>query len=307
MRLNLWISLPLSMICVLANAQGTASTTTTANTTATAKVTPLTTAPAAATSTAKVEAKKETPSVAYSLAYEVAYSLQSEKQPDGSRSQSMGHTFTPGISYGDYSGSLIFEYNQDLLDSANKNVNFWSDPILTAKRKSISLGEYLKLGPSATLVLPFTNKSKNEIGMVYNIGAAASLSLNTKVIGLSDWSLSYQLSANKIFTDFDTNAKTGNPNPSHRLRNRLSFGYSFTESLSFFNLFDFNSNYNVNGTVTNSFFTLQSLGYSITENISASLSHTNGGNYLKSGSYENNLKAYDSENSAYNVGLEVSL
>jgi hypothetical protein len=303
MKLNLWISLPLSMICVLANAQGTASTTTTTATTASAT----STAAPAATSTAAAPKTEEAPKVGYKISYEASYSLQAQTQPDGSRSQSLAHSFSPGLTYGLYSASLALEYSQDLLDSGNPDSNQWSDPVLALGRKSIPLGEYFKFGPSATLTLPMTDNSKNNVGTKYNIAAAASLSLNTKAVGLDNWSLSYQLAASKIFTDFDTNAKTGNPNPSHRFRNRFSLGYNFTESLSFFNMFDFNSNYNVNGTVTNSFFSLQSLGYSITDNISASLSHTNGGAYLKSGSYENNLKVYDSESSTYNVGLEVAL
>jgi len=135
MKLNLWISLPLSMICVLANAQGTAPTTTTAtattttNTTAKAKVTPVTTAPAAATSTAAPK-KDEVPSVKFGLTYEGEYSLQAQTQPDGKREQGLSHTFTGTVGYGDFNILALMIYDQDLLDSNSNKSNSWSDATL---------------------------------------------------------------------------------------------------------------------------------------------------------------------------------
>lgn len=307
MKLNFWISLPLSMICLMAQANTTTTASTTTTTVATTAPAAATTATAstdaAATSTTAAPKKEEAPTLKYGVSYEAGYSMQAQQQPDGSRSQSISHSFTPSLSYGEYRSSVSFSYEQDLIDSST---NGFADPVFAASKKAWTLGQYLKLGPSATLVLPMTDASKNKTGLMYNIGGALSLSLNTKNLGMEALSASYQVAVSKTFTNYDTNS-AGNPQTSHKLRNRISLGYQITDVVSFFNMFDFNSSYSVNGVVTNSFFSLQSFGYSINDNVNVSLAHSNGGAYLKTGTYEKNLKFFDSENSSYSVALEVSL
>jgi hypothetical protein len=293
---KIWITLPISLLCALAQADTvTIAQPAPANTLA---------APAAATSTAAAPKKEEAPSVKYNFTYEAGYTVQSQTQPDGSRSQSGSHGFKPGLSYGEYRAGATFEYEQDLIDS---EADTWSDPVLTLSKKAWVLNDYLKLGPSGALVLPLKDSTRNEVGLMYGISGALTLSLNTKTLGMDSWSLGYQLSMAKNFTSFDTNAKTGNPNRSYRIRNRITTGYNLPADFSLFAMFDFNSDYSINGVVTNSFLALQSLGYSINDNVSLSFSHANGGAYLKSSTYENNLKLYDTENSSYSLGLEVSL
>ncbi len=300
MKLNFWISLPLSMICLVANGQGT-TTTSIATSTPAAAVN----APATATSTVKVEKKEEDPKIKLGLIYDADYSLQAETQADGSRSQTLGHTFMPTMGYGEYSLMAVFPFEQDLV--ATSSGNKWSDPSFILGKKAWELGQYLKLAPSGSLMLPMTDSTRNEVGLLYNLGAALKFSANTKNMGMDSLSLAYQASVTKNFLSFDTNAKSGSPNRSYRLRNRFDLGYDITDSFSFFNRFDFDSNYSVNGVVTNSFATTQSFGYQINSKVSASLSHSNGGSYLKSDTYENNLKLYNKEDSSYGLGLELVL
>lgn len=298
MKLNLWLSLPLSVICIAAHANTT--TTTTAPAAATT-----TTAPAAATSTTAAPAaakKEEAPSVKFGFVYGGSYSLQAEKQADGTRTQAIGHEFTGKMSYGDYRASVYSAYENDIVDTSG--TGSFTDPAWKLSRKSWTLNDYLSMGPALTLTIPMNASSKEDD--LYTVGGALSFSLNTKTLGLDSLSLGNEISANKYFTKYDTTS-AGSPSKSHRFRNRITVGYDITDKFSFFNLFDFNFNYSVNGVVTNSFFSLQSFGYTLSDNVSVSLSHTNGGAYLKSGTYENNLKFYDSKSSNYSVGLEVSL
>lgn len=303
MKLNFWISLPLSMICLIANANTTTTASTTTTTVASTTPAASTVAAPAATSTTAAPKKEEAPSIKYGVTYEAGYSMQAQAQPDGKRKQSMSHSFTPSLSYGEYKSTVSIGYEQDLVNSAS---NGFADPTFALSKKAWTLGDYFKLGPSGTLTLPMTDESKNEVGLMYNIGGALSLSLNTKTLGMEALSASYQLAVNKNFTNYDTNSE-GNPQTSHKLRNRLSIGYNITDAFSFFNMFDFNSSYSVNGVVTNGFFSLQSFGYSINNNVSVSLAHSNGGAYLKKGTYENNLKFFDEKGSNYSFALEVNL
>lgn len=309
MKLNLLISLPLSMICLSAYAQAPAASTTTTTTATTAAPAATATAtaatPAAGTSTAAAPAaakKEEAPSVKFGFSYQFGYSIQAQQQPDGSRSQSLSHGLTPSMSYGEYRSSVNMTYEQDLV-STNETGAF-SDPVFSLSKKSWALGDYFKLAPSGTFMLPVQAATKENT--LYTIGGALGLNLNTKTLGMDALSLGYQLALTKYFTKYDTTT-SGSPSRSHRMRNRVTAGYSLTDAVSLFTMLDFNSDYSVNGVVTNNFFTLQSVGYSINDNVSMSLSHSNGGAYLKAGTYENNLKVYDSENSSYGLSLEVSL
>lgn len=294
------------------NAATTATTkaaTTTSTTVAPAASTttaPTAAAPAttAATSTMTAPKKEEAPSVKFNLSYDLGYTLQSEAQPNGSRSQSVSHEFLPGMAYGQYSSFAYIGYEQNLIKSSE---NSWSDPIFGLSKKAWDLGQYLKLAPSGSVTLPLTDSTRNEVGLLYGVGAGLNLGLNTKNLGMDAWSMSYQLNASRSFTSFDTNASDGNPNRLYGFRNRFNLGYNFTDAFSFFTRFDFNSNYSVNGIVTNSFNHFQSFSYSINEVTSVSFTHNNGGSYLKKDTYENNLKFYDTKGSTYSVGLSVNL
>ena len=302
MKLNYWISLPLlSTICLFANANTTTTVATPAPA-ATATAAPVT-APAAATSTTAAPKKEDAPSVKYGISYEAGFSLQAQTQPDGTRSQSLSHGLTPSLSYGEYRSSVAISYEQDMNDSAS---NGFADPVFALSKKAWTLSKYFKLAPSGTLMLPMTDASKNKTGLMYNVGGALGLSLNTKELGMEKFSTGYQIAVSKNFTNYDTNS-SGNPQTSHKLRNRITAGYSITDTISFFNMFDFNSSYSVNGVVTNSFFSLQSFSYSVNDNVGLGFAHSNGGSYLKSGTYENNLKFYDSVASTYSLSLEVNL
>lgn len=313
-KLNLWISLPLSVFCISLNAQAATSTTTTtvattASTPATTTTVTTTAATPVATSTTAAPKKEEAPAVKFGFVYDFGYNLQAQTQTDEktgaiSRSQGLSQTFKPTIGYGEYSAFASVDYDQDLIDTTGTG---FSDPVVGLSKKPWELGKYLKLSPSVAVQLPLKDETRNEVSLIYNLGGSLGLSLNTKALGLDAFSLGWQVSANKNFTNYDTNAKTGLPNKSHSLRNRFTFGYDITDAFSFFNMFDFNSNYSVNGVVTNSFFTLQALGYALNEKVSLSLAHTNGGPFLKSTTYENNLKLYDSTSSTYSIGLEVVL
>lgn len=299
MKLNLWISLPLSMICLIANAQTASTTTTTTATTATT-----TAAAPAATSTAAAPKKEEAPSAKFGLSYTAEYALQAQTQPDGSRTQELSHDFFMTMGYGEYNSYLDMMYIQDLVDSKN---SAWIDAALGVSKKAWNLGKYLKLGPSASLALPLTDATRNVTGLQYAVGAGLKLSMNSKAVGLDDFSASHAVSVVKYFTNYDTTA-TGNPSKAYRLRNQTVLGYNITDSISVEGLGRLDSNYSVNGVVTNFFILQESISYTVNDNVSIGFSHANAANYLDSAKdYENNFQLYDSESSGYAVNINVSL
>lgn len=307
---NLWISLPLSLIClsVQANTITVASPAPAAKTAAPA-------APGASTTSAVNTSVAAAPAAAApapnklsaSLTLGAEYGMQAMQQPDGTRSQGLTYNIKPGMSYGDYTIKVDEYYDHDLIDPASDDGDKWSDPNTIITRKGWEPSKYIKLSPQASVVVPTKRSTREEVGLLYSVSAALGVGLQTKALGWDAWSLGYQLQLTKSMTQYDTNAKTNAPSNNFKIRNRITFGYQITDSISFFNLFDFRSNYSVNGVVTNSFLTLQSIGYDINENVSVSIGHNNDSPYLKSETYESNLKLQDEANSNYTLGIEMNI
>jgi hypothetical protein len=299
MSKKIWMSLPVTLMCSLVIAQGS---TTTAPAPTSSPATP--TAAPAATSTTAVK-KEEEKKVGYSLAISIGYDLQAK--PDatkGTRSESLSYTFIPGMSYGDYSASAVIPFEQDLKDTSGGAVYY--DPTYTLSRASIPASDYFKIGPSMSLVLPMTDNSKNNNQLLYIVGGALSFSLQTKKLGLDNWKTSYSVQYTRNFTQFATSAD-GEVLTLQRIRQRFNVGYQFTEKFSLATRFEFDSNYSAEGVVRNKFSHFQSFGYDINDTVSVSLGHSSGGDLLKKGTYENNLKFFDDVASTYSAGLDISL
>jgi hypothetical protein len=302
---NLLFSIPVSLFCVLANAQ---TVTTASSTPANTLAKPATTtaaAPAAATSATEVK-KEEAPKLSFRFSMGAGYETQLKKQEDGSRSEELSYSFLPGASYGDYSLTMFNLYIQDLKDTGS--TGSFIDPLYIFGRKGWVLNDYFKLTPGATLVLPMTEGSKNNTGLLYSIEGALTLGLQTKTLGWDDLSVSYMIAYNRYNTQFSTNAK-GDPLTAYRLRNRLNIGYSITDKLSLGTRFQIDSKYSAvaSGVVRNDFYHHQSLAYAINDNVEVSMQHTNTGSVFKAETYENNIKFIGDDSSTMSIGLDVSL
>ncbi|MGZ3691735.1 MAG: hypothetical protein ACXVAX_09535, partial [Pseudobdellovibrio sp.] len=184
--------------------------------------------------------------------------------------------------------------------------NSFTDPGFTMNRRAWAWGEYFNVKPSGTLVLPMTDRSKNDIGMLYNVGAGLSLSLNTRNLNMDEWQFGVGVALNRNFTQYDTTS-TGDPSNMWRIRQKYRMSYDFTYKLTFSTNFDFVSNYSVNGVVTNNFTLSESLGYSFDRNVSVSVGHSNGGPTLTPYTYDNNMKFYDEKSSNYSLGLSLKI
>lgn len=305
---KLLITIPVSLFCVLANAQTvTTASSTPANTLAqpTTGSTSATTTVAAATSSTEVK-KDEAPKLKFSLALGTSYSNQIKTQPDGTREEVLYTSIMPGMSYGDYSMSMFNYYIQDLRDTGATGA--FIDPIYSVSRKGWTLNDYFKLSPSASLILPVTDATKNNRGLIYSLGGTLALSLQTKALGMDNWNLSYSLGYNRNFIQFSTSA-AGEPLTAYFLRQRFNVGYNFTDKLSFFTRLQLDSNYSAveANVVKNSFIHFQSLAYALTDNLEVSVGLFNSGPLLVGTNYSNNLKLIDEKESSYSLGIDLSL
>jgi len=304
-----WTPLAITLLCAFAHAQAPKAGATapaakevkTPSATADANATPA--AAAAATSTTEVK-KEEAPSVKYSLGLGTYYTLGAEAQPDGTRKEAIGYTFSPGLSYGIYRASVFTLYEQNLKDTTK--TGYWIDPAFSFSRSSIELNKYFKFGPSLSLTLPMTDSSKNNTELLYSLGATGTIYLQNKPLGIDNWNISYYLGYQRNFTKYAT-SNAGDPVTMQRIRQRFNVGYKFTDSLSLGTRFQFDSKYSSEGVVRNDFLHYQTFTYAINDTVSVSLGHTNSGALLNGTNYDNNLKFYDETASEYSAGLDISL
>ena len=292
---NLWKTLPISLVCALAQANTITVATPAANNTL---------APAASTSTTAAPKAEEAPKWSFRMGIGPSYTMGAQAKPDGSRSESLSTSFTPSVGYGNWTLMLFELYSQDL-KNASGGGNF-IDPMLFLSRKSIPLGDYLSIGLGANLTIPMTDSTKNNVNLLYGIGGSAQLNLNTKTLGMDAWKISYYLAGNRNFTQFSTTS-AGEPITMGRIRQRINVGYGFTENFSLSTRFEFDSNYSAEGVVRNKFMHYETLGYQITDSIGISAGHTNANTLLDGTTYQSNLKFFDENTSEYSVGLDISL
>ncbi|MGZ3690789.1 MAG: hypothetical protein ACXVAX_04765 [Pseudobdellovibrio sp.] len=286
---NLWMTLPLCLLGL----------------TSFASTAPAVPAPTSATSTT-TPMKDDVASLKFNLGLGAAYSTQAQTQPDGTRSEEVDYIFTPALTYGDYKFSMFNLYAQNMKDTTKGGGGSFIDPIYSISKKSMALGEYFKWGPSLSFVLPMTDNSKNNTQLLYTIGGAVSIALNTKNLGIDAWSISYSVGVNRNFTQFDTTA-AGDPVTAERIRQRFNVGYDFTDSWSLATRFEFDANYTYDGIVRNRFLHYETLNYKFNDTVSVSAGHTNSNTLLNGTTYENNLKFYDDATSQYTAELDISI
>lgn len=246
--------------------------------------------------------------VKFSLDYDISYNTQAEKQADGSRSEYISHNFIPKVSIGNYNIFGDIYYNDDI---KSPSANEWQDSALVVNRKAFEWGRYVTFTPAGLFVFPLQKSSREDAGIKYAFGPIGTFGLNTKNMGLDALTLNYYLAYAKYVTEFKTKPN-GDPSADYRIRQRINFGYQFTDWLSFKSRFQFDSGYSNQGVVKNAYLHYEALEFQITEKISTYIMHaTASGVYTISEAggdilFENDLKFYDPKNSELAIGLTLS-
>ena len=296
------IVLPLSLICALAHADVTTAASTPAASAASA---PAATASPSASATSTTEVKKDEPAtLKYNLDAGTDYSVQAQTQPDGTRKEIAEYYLNPGLAYGEYTSSVFLYYSQDLKDTTK--TGSFADPIFYFSHKAIPVGDYFKVSPGMYAVLPMTDGTKNNVELLYSLAGTLGISLNTKNLGIDNWSIGYTVGYQRNFTKYATTA-AGEPINIQRIRQRFNVKYKFTDKLWVKTRFQFDTNYSDEGIIRNSFLHFETLGWDITDVVTLSVGHTNTNTLLNGTTYESNLKFYDEASSSYAVGLDISI
>ena len=248
----------------------------------------------------------------FGLVIEPGYEVQAYDQTDKktgakTRTESLSYGFTPSMKFGDgYKLSSYWEYDQTLTDSTDSG---WIDPSVSLSRKAWELGKYIKMGPSATIVLPMSEDTKNDVNLKFAASGKVTTSLNTANMGLDAFSLSYGLQYTRYFTDYSTKLG-GDPVTQQRIRQDIHVGYQIIDPLSLDLFFRHDSKYSVEGVVRGGFIMQQTLEYAINDSLAVSVSHTNAGATIRKDdqeNYQNAIQFDDVKNTTYSVGMSLSI
>lgn len=247
--------------------------------------------------------------VSFNFDYDLSYNAQMQEQENHVRGEYLLHEFTPQLKISDYTLMGDFFYYDDI---KSPSANEWYDSAIVLKRKPWDLGKYLTLAPGVILGLPLQKASREDGGIKYSIGPTLTLGLNTKNMGMPAFTLNYYLRYAKYTTEFTTKPN-GDPSADYLIRQRVNFGYQFTEKFSFKARFEYNSGYSNQGVVKNSYVHFENFGYQITEVIGVYIAHSTGSSVYSISEnaagdilFENDLKFYDPKVSEIALGVTLS-
>lgn len=263
----------------------------------------------AATSTTTTTAAKSAKPVSFNFMYGLSYNAQMQEQENHARGEYLQHQFMPKMKMGDFSLFGDFYYYDDIKDPSASE---WWDSAVVLTYKPVEIGKYFTLGPLGALGLPLQKSSREGGGIKYSLGTTLALGLNTKNMGLEALTLNYTIGYTKYTTEFHTKPN-GDPSADYRIRQRVNFGYQFTDKFSFSSRFQYDSGYSNQGVVKNAYYHFEVLEYQFTDIFAASIGHSTGSavySITESGNdilFENDLKFYDPKISEIGIGISLSI
>ena len=248
--------------------------------------------------------KKEDSPFKFFLEVDISYSIMLDKKnEDGTHPEYGGVGFAPAFKFYDYKISGLFNYNYDLHQPDIGND--WDDGQFSLSRKGWELGSYFKIGPTATLDLPFSKESRVNRTMKYILSGGFNLALNSKNAGVENVTLSYAASYGYFSNEYTTRADGITPTSKYRYLQILTTGYKIG-AVDLLGMFYYTSNYSYDDVVRNSFKHIESISYTFPNKIILSIMHVNKGPMMKAKTYENNLEFYDKETSTLVLDLATA-
>lgn len=239
----------------------------------------------------------------YKLSANLSFSYEQnvEENSEGVRGRGLGISFSPKFEFYDFSIRADLFYGYDL--NQPREGSGMGDGIFSLLYKGWKLGA-IKLSPYTSVELPLSDESREnrEIELVNNIGVLAAL--DSKALDIPNFSLSYSV-AYGYYTNKYTTRVNGEPATEYKIVQNLKAGYKF-KPISIGMRFQFTSAYSYEDVVRSGFLLLESISYSVNDNLGFSLYHYNRAPFLKDTTYENNLQAFDKETSTVGISTDLS-
>lgn len=292
MKLNVFVTLLVQTVVLLAS-NSVASASTSANTQTATSLTALpATAPAA-------------PASAFHFSLSLSRSTNLVDYQDGSRSDSIDYAFSPSMktSFGSFASSLA--YSQNLRDQYSSTASDWSDIplVFSFKPKTfIWIERNAKLQYSVTAVIPVSQYSVKKDQLQTALSGKIGFSLMpvegngfgiVTGISLGRSFHSYEEDLNgSVLNQYSSNQNVG-----------VSFAYNdWSFSADFVN----RTRWTYKNSVKSIFEISEEIGYSLSPNFSAAVGHTNAGATLKANGADSNVDLYNENTSIVYATLGMS-
>lgn len=189
-----------------------------------------------------------------------------------------------------------------------KNMNgLYEDTIqngfLGVSRKLAKHSDYLSLTGEGRVYFPFDELNRDLDSYRSSINVRTTLSSTFDTFGAKGLSASFTTSYMQNFHEYYLN-RAGSPNTMVSLSNTLSISYSFLKKFSVNTYFGNSHAWNYWGRrKTDSFSTGQSLSYSVTDEFSTTIGHSNGRSTFKSNGTDPNIELFSGDTSTVYTNL----
>ena len=229
---------------------------------------------------------------------------------DGSRKDSMYYLFAPALKtkYGSFSSRLAFL--QDLRDQSPEKSDFFDVPVSFAFNSTQWAWSYpyiLTFTPTLSSVIPISQTSikKDQLQTAF-VGGISFAIIPDGVAPKKDgaWNLAMGITAGRIIHAYeqDINGAVLNKYLSNQT---LNLGYTYKD-FSISNQYIHMSRFTYQGSTKDSFYLSQDIGYSINDNFSLGIGHSNSGNTLKVNGTESNISLINENDSTVYGEIAVS-
>lgn len=255
------------------------------------------TAKASTSTTAPVKPKAAAPSTPdFHIAASISRSTSLIDFQDGSRSDSMDYMVNPSlkVSYGTY--STVLAYSQDLRNEYDKRASDWADVPLTfafnPTRWKMNDSFNARITYSLTATIPNSQTSVKKDQLQTALSGKIGFALTPAADGFS---MSVGITAGRNFHAYeeDINGSVLNQYSSNQ---SLGLGYSIGDwsvSADFIN----RSRWTYKGNSKSAFEISEEIGYSINDNFSAAIGHSNAGATLKANGSDSNIEMFNENTS----------
>ncbi len=192
----------------------------------------------------------------------------------------------------EYTGRFWANIGKNLHESYETTLK---DTKLTLSKKGIQLTENLKLSPSATLVLPTSEKSKRNEEL--NFGVEVNPSLSYKI--LDELRLSYLPRGVKNFHEYKT-SRTNSLNTEYKLIQFVVLNYAFVPRWYFEPTLIYSNTWSYEGTRRDpSFMSVLEVGHDYNKNLVLAAGLTTSGSVYKAEEgLDSNIEVYDAESAS---------
>lgn len=224
---------------------------------------------------------------------------------DGSRGDSMDYAVSPSMrtSYGIY--STAFSYSQNLRDQYTRAASDWGDIPVTFSLKTTPwtwLNRSARISYSFTAVVPLSQYSVKKDQLQTSLSGKVGFSL-TPVEG-NGFGFAGGISIGRNIHSYEEDI---NGNVLNQYSSNQNFGvnYSF-DDWSFGADFVNRTRWTYRNSVKNSFEISEEIGYTINSNISLAIGHTNAGSTLKANGTDSNIDLYNENSSIVYATMGLS-